>query len=253
MLAGALGLFAAESVRIYSEFRRIDPTGAVIPADRGGRPREILSPAIPVHAFSSFQLAVSVPAGKRFTLYIAQNPENTFEATAYREVHDGGVPDRLEPVNLPIEATAKTPVQVYWLDLWAPLQTPQTRIRVEAQLHVDGHWSIFPMEVRVMKVTVPPAESGAAVLPGLTDPADSSAHGPWKAAICGARETPAFDSPPTIRSLIRRNALQDVALARGLGSLSGDWRAIWCGEKIDRGEDGPEWYLALRRRLYRTK
>ena len=241
---------AAESVRIYSEFRRVDPAGAIVPADAGGRPREILSPAIPLHAFSSFQLAVSVPPGKRFTLYVAQNPEGTFQTTLYRELHEDGIPDRLEPAPLPVDTTAKDPVQVYWLDLWTPLQTPPTRIRVEAQLHVDGHWSIFPMEVRVMKLVVPPVDPTTAGLPPVIAPADASAHGPWKAAICGAPETPAAAGPLTVRSLIRRNALQDVALARGRGSLEGDWRAIWCGESVDRGEAGPEWYLNLRSRLF---
>jgi hypothetical protein len=247
-------LTAAESVRIYSEFRRVDTAGALVPADTGGRPREILSPAIPLHAFSSFQLAVNVPPGKRFTLYIAQNPENTFQTTLYREIHEDGIPDRLEPAALPVDTTAKDRVQVYWLDLWTPLQTPPTRIRVEAQLHVDGHWSIFPMEVRVMKLVVPPVEAAGAVLPPITAPADASAHGPWKAAICGVREDPAAAGGPlTVRSLIRRNALQDVALARGRGSLEGDWRAIWCGESVDRGDAGPEWYLSLRGRLFAAK
>ena len=50
---------AAQTVTVYSEFTRIDPFGDVVRADPGAKPpREILSPAIPRNAVSSFHIVV---------------------------------------------------------------------------------------------------------------------------------------------------------------------------------------------------
>jgi hypothetical protein len=80
----ALGAGAsAQSLRVYSEFQRIDPFGAVVAVDRAERPREILSPALARNAHATFQAVISVPSGSQYSLYVAQNPEDAVRVTAY--------------------------------------------------------------------------------------------------------------------------------------------------------------------------
>src|SRR5262245_30244076 len=129
---------AAQTLQVYSEFRRVDARGEILAADRAGKPREILSPAVVRNAFASFRVVASSPAGQPFTLYIGQNPDTVFQLTAYREIlGPGGIPDRLEPVKLPYTyhyASRAEPIsQSFWLDIWAPINAPVRRIRVEAQ------------------------------------------------------------------------------------------------------------------------
>ena len=66
MIALAVGgwvavVLQAQSVDINPEFRRVDPFGAVVEADRGLVAREILSPALARNGFASFHIVVSVP------------------------------------------------------------------------------------------------------------------------------------------------------------------------------------------------
>lgn len=78
----------AQTIRVYSEFQRIDPFGKVVAADAGAavQPREILSPAVVRNAFASFHVAVTAPVGTEFTLYEGQNPEGSFRVSVYKEV-----------------------------------------------------------------------------------------------------------------------------------------------------------------------
>src|SRR3974390_2157650 len=97
---------SAQSVTVYSEFTRLDPRGHPVPADRAARPpREILSPAIPRNAFSSFQMVVEGQPGQGYTFQVVQNPEDAVKITAYRELYakvgDEWVPDALEPGPIP--------------------------------------------------------------------------------------------------------------------------------------------------------
>ncbi|MGH9659317.1 MAG: hypothetical protein ACRD96_12290 [Bryobacteraceae bacterium] len=244
-------LFLAQSIAITSEFRRVDAAGEIAAPDRGGRPREMLSPAVARNAFASFRVAISVPAGKNYTLHLAGNPEGALPWTLYEEKCERAapacIPDRLERIGLPVEGAGPAR-RSFWLDLWTPAETPVSRIRVEAQLHVDGFWQIAPLEVRVQRAVVPKIVATAAALPGVDAPADHSAHGPWKAAVCGIAESRATAGEPTVRSLIRRNALQDVALARDRGRLDAA-KDTWCAQPPS---GDPEWYLRVRDELLRA-
>jgi len=57
-----------QSLRVLSEFQRVDPFGDVVAVDRTVNPREILSPAVARNAFASFHVAVSVPEREPFEL-----------------------------------------------------------------------------------------------------------------------------------------------------------------------------------------
>src|SRR5512140_3609844 len=95
------GLSLAQTVRLYSEFERIDPFGNVVAAARAEAPREILSPARARNAWTTFQVLVE-PADQPFALFVAQNPERSVEVKLYRPVFqklgEEWVPDGLEPV-----------------------------------------------------------------------------------------------------------------------------------------------------------
>src|SRR5579864_270092 len=59
-----------QSVQVYSELERVDPFGAIVAVDRGAAPREILSPAVPRNGFLSLHVAVTVPPGEDYFLYV---------------------------------------------------------------------------------------------------------------------------------------------------------------------------------------
>ena len=241
LLAAAL---VSQTLQVYSEFRRVGPDGTIIAADRGGQPREILSPAVARNAYVSFHVVVSVPAGKPYTLHIAQNPEGVVQPTLYREIHDNGIPDRLEEIQPPASGRATA---AYWLDLWIPDKAEPRRIRVEAQLYVDDRWIIYPLEVRIGLARVPEYPVTFVELPPPASPADVFASAPWRVAICGEPERTTQVGPLTVRELIRRNWLQDLALARSQKRL--DSQEMWCGPRL---WTDPEQYLrAVRDRLLR--
>jgi hypothetical protein len=260
----------AQSVKVYSEFQRIGPDGAVIAADRQERSREILSPAVARNAYASYHVVLSAPAGAAFTLHFAQNPDNAVHATFYREIHDAaGVPDRLERIELPLESKIDEGGRslVLWMDLWVDADAPVRRVRVEPQVWIGDRWIIYPMEVRVFPNIVPESVKDSAELPPASAPADAFALGPLRAMLCGPGE-PAATPGPTIRRMIHRNARQDAALAGAFAKVLGretvakrlateagipDLEA-WCSaERSARppGAAGPEWYLKLRDRLVR--
>src|SRR4051812_44187247 len=141
-LAG--GLLSAQSVQVYSESAQLNDSGEVVAPEN---PREILSPAVARNAFSSFQLAIQVPEGVKFLVYIGQNPDNAAKVTLYRR---DGV--RLVPIVVPYEGVSS---QVLWLDLWFDANTPVRRVKIEPQIGINGDWVIYPMEVRVSKPVVP--------------------------------------------------------------------------------------------------
>ena len=82
LLLGFVAVFlSAQSVQVYSEFAQLNHAGEVVAPEN---PREILSPAVPRNACSSFQLAIQVPRGAKFLVYIGQNPDNAVKVTLYR-------------------------------------------------------------------------------------------------------------------------------------------------------------------------
>lgn len=267
-------VLAGQALSIHSEFYRVDPFGKMIPADNGASPREILSPAVARNGYTSYRIAVTAPPATPFTLHIAQNPENTVKAELYREIYtkvgEAWIPDRLEPVELPFTGTVAHPdrpipgqiVQSFWLDIRVPAQAPPVRFRLEVQLNVGDGWIIHPMEIRVQQAAYPAlADSKTGVAP-LEASADSTALGVLREHLCGAPTAGRPENGVTVRQMIRRNALQDAALARMLEpsrtkqilQQSMVWAAgfadltpaAWC--KIGKRPEGAgsEWYLKVR-------
>jgi hypothetical protein len=278
-LPGA-SLLDAQRVQVFSEFRRVGPDGDIVEQDRAGRPREIVSPAIPRNGFSSFRLVLTPPPGKPFVLHIGQNPDDLLQITLHRElpVKSGSrwVPDKLERVSLPVTAFVPLPgagqpetnCLTYWMDIWTPASTPVRRIRVEVQLNVGDDWTIYPLEVRVQPAEIPNPVVTSGALGAVTAPSSESAFGPLQSFLCGKNEKPNSNGP-AIRELIRRNAAQDMALARrlepavGRDALEAAMSAIlgtpdvktWCEARASSAppaKHDPEIYLKIRDYLLRT-
>ncbi len=275
-LAACLSLFSAraQSVAVYSEFRRVDPFGRIVASDRAGRPREILSPAVARNAYASFHLVVRTPPGKPFTLHFAENPEGFVEATLYKQVHalhDGHwIPDRLQPVAWPYQSTipeAGDPVPnrtviVLWLDLWVKPDVPARRVRVEAQLNVGAEWLIYPLELRIQQARLPTPPQLATPLAPPARAADLTAVLALRAGLCGTATSARSVQPPGVRERIRRNALQDLALlslldksqapirSNALSILGVPDEKAWCASN-EPPDPEPESYLKVRDLLLR--
>jgi hypothetical protein len=90
-LISALWLFSmplamtAVQLRVYSEFQRVDPFGNILAVDRAERPRELLSPAIPRNAYTSFHVAVTGPPKTMYFLAVQTNPPDVFRWRLYEE------------------------------------------------------------------------------------------------------------------------------------------------------------------------
>ncbi len=233
LLAWAASLLPAQSLEIYSEFQRVDPFGRIVATDRAETPREILSPAVARNGFASFHLVVSVPPQNNYFLYVVTNPVNACRVALYREhfvkTKDGWVPDPLSELRrLPDFGAVPDPdeqipgqnTRVYLLDIWIPPETAAGRFRLEVQLKV-GYFIVKPLEIRVLDARIPdPAAAmkrGAPTsLPGIEEPADSAAAAALAQYIAGGVAGEAAipdDHPVTVRGIIRRNAVQDMALA----------------------------------------
>jgi len=269
---------AAQTVRVYSEFQRLDPKGEILAVDRSPKPREILSPAVVRNAHASFSVAVSVPKDKPFNLFLGQNPEQTFKPAVYKVGWEqrGAAwwPDRLTPLGLSSEDMVADagPLQpgqtavVYLLDLWVPAKAPVGRVRLEVQLNVGEEWIICPMEVRVTDTVSPGLTEPGAPLAPVTASAECTARETMRLYLCGGgKKEP--EGPLTIRGLIRRNARQDAALARVLearctrdvlsaallGMVAPQLEAAaWCQAPAFPAGQGAEWYLRVRDYLYRA-
>jgi hypothetical protein len=280
MLAGAAQA-QLPSIKIYSEFQRIDPFGQVVSADRprreGVAPREILSPGLARNAHASYRAAVTVPPGTTYSLYLGQNPEGFLGVTMYKEVHAlrgaQWVPDQLEPVTFPYtgalpDAAKPIPGQTtvtFLMDVWVAFDTEARRTRLELQLFAAGRWIICPLEVRILPAIVPPHEISRASLAGIAEASDMTARAALRGYVCGqaGTRTGALE-PATVRGLILRNASQDIALARSLEGKPGDRMlpeifkiagageaANWCAAPVFPADLGSEWYLRLRDALNR--
>ncbi|MGD0200819.1 MAG: hypothetical protein ABSD27_08730 [Bryobacteraceae bacterium] len=273
----AAGCALAQSVRVYSEFQRIDPFGNVVEADRAETPREILSPRLLRHTHTSLVVAVTPPPGQLYWVFIGQNPEHSVGLTVYRAVFvqrgAAWIPDALEPVQVnesgllasaPLQVPGQTTV-VYWVDLWVDQDATVRRSRLEIQLNSGGRWFIYPLELRVLAPRVPTPRWPLEPLASVDAPSSESARAVLRPYICGAA-APGAEGTLTIRKLIRRNARRDVALARSLESsaggagliaelieaLGGGDRAKWCRAPAPVGALGAEWYLRARDCVYRA-
>jgi hypothetical protein len=225
--------------------------------DRGSKPREILSPAAPRGAFVSFHVAVSVPAGENYFLYIVPNPVDACRVALYKEQFTktpaGWIPDALEPLkHLPHfgampDPAAEIPGQTtraYLLDVWIPPEAKPPGFRLEVQLKV-GDWVVWPMEIRVLPARVP-ARSGQVktALPAIDEGADASARAPVEDWLAGGMESREIDLD-SVRAVIRRNAVQDIALAKVRDREA--LRKLWQAPRTP----GTEWYLRVRDFIYK--
>lgn len=265
----------AQSLRVLSEFRRVDPFGEIVPADREGRPREILSPLLARNSHASFRVVVEAPPGKIYYFYVVTNPEKVLRITVYKEMytrHGGGwIPDLLLEIATPY--TSHLPdryhgipnqtAESFLVDVWTPREAPPGRMKIDAQLNVDGRWVIYPMEVRISDAVIPDAAARTGRLPPLEARSDAAVLGPVREYLCGVSEPPG-DGGLTVRRLIRRNAVEALAraraleaergkdeVARGLLRGLGIDRAAFCALERIPGPLGPEWFLRGRDYLYR--
>ncbi len=258
----------AQTLDIFSEFHRLDPFGNVVRADRGAVTREILSPGVARNGYASFHIAVSVPPKESYFLYVATNPLTACRVDLYREhfvqTPSGWIPDKLVPLErLPDFGVMPDPddgiegqtTRLYLLDLWIPPNADVDRFRLEVQLKV-ADWTIRPMEVRVLPARFPdiqPAPEGPfPPLPPLDAGADSAALSAYADYLAGVPPR-SYGQPKTLVELIRRNAIQDMALGRTLqpwgAGPEGPARtapALWTFPRIL----GAEWYLRIRDWLY---
>jgi hypothetical protein len=263
----------AQSVDIYPEFRRVDPFGAVVAADQALAPREVLSPAVARNGFASFHIVVSLPPKETYLLYVAPNPLNACRVALYKEhfvkTSQGWIPDTLVEVShLPDFGVMPDPddhiegqnTRLYLLDLWIPPNADVARFRLEVQLKV-ADWVVRPMEVRVLPVRIPTIASADAgklpPLPAVQQGADFPALEVVREYLSGSPRR-AGPQPLTVRGIIRRNAIQDMALAASLDpTIAGpdvvERRVIdllWNNLSFVPHVFGAEWYLRVRDFLY---
>ncbi len=264
----------AQSVRVVSEFQRIDPFGEVVRADRTERPREVLSPAVARNAFASFHIAVTVAEREPFFVYIQTNPPDVFHISLYKELYakteDGWIPDALEPVKIPaFDTLPYLPLPIpgqntvgYWMDVWVPAETAVQRVRLEVLVKVGRGWVEYPMEVRVTPAVAPAIPESHAALPPVTARADAPVYGPLRSFVCGAHEK-GHEERLSVRRLIHRNAVQDLALAHALAERATDLetevltragiaeKKPWCRSPGGLRELGTEWFLRVRDAAYK--
>jgi hypothetical protein len=240
---------SAQTVMVYSEFAQLAEDGRVIAPEL---PREILSPALARNAFTTFQLAIEVPRGMHFWVYIGQNPQDAVKVTLFRSTAG-----RLTRVELPYEGES---AQVLWMDVWVDRSAPVRRVKVEPQVGINGDWVIYPMEARIVEAIVPEGP----VIPnpgqGVAAPGRSVTFEPPKesmrAFLCGSPALArAANEPATLAELHARNAAQDIALARAsAASVRQQLQAMLggCGGKQEPDARDPEFYLRLRDMLFRA-
>ncbi|MGB7762514.1 MAG: hypothetical protein WBL61_21950 [Bryobacteraceae bacterium] len=268
LLAALAGALAGQSVDIYSEFSRVDPFGEIVPADRGATPREILSPAVVRNGWASFHVVITAPPATTYLLYVVPNPLNACRVALYKEHFEktaaGSAPDRLtELTRLPDFGVIPDPAdgvdgqttRAYLLDLWIPPNADVARFRLEVQLKV-GTWVVRPMEVRVIAPRVPDLRVAAepVPLPPVSSGADAVALG----ALSDYKGR-TYPAPDTVRAIIRRNAVQDMALASRLDAavagpeaLRRRWEILSArsGDSMIPLPTGAERYLRLRDWIY---
>jgi len=231
LLALAAGALCAQTVQVYSEFAQINDAGEVLAP---GNPREILSPAVARNAFSSFQIAIQVPKGTKFLVYVGQNPDDAAKVTLYRRRAG-----KFEPIELPYSGESS---QVLWMDLWLDANAPVRRVKIEPQVGIDSDWVTYPMEVRVMEPVVPNRSGPEAGV--------ASAFEVMHVFLCGGKFRPIAGRVPIGAELVFRNAQQDVALAAARSvALRDEMKKAMGGCSANPPAD-PEFYLRLRDYLF---
>lgn len=271
LLAGPV---QAQSLRVVSEFQRVDPFGEVVPVDRTPEPREIISPGVARNAFASFHVVATAGDREPFFIFVQTNPPDVFRISLYKELYvktdTGWIPDALEPVKLPaFDTLPYLPLPIsgqntvcYWMDIWVPAETTVQRARLEVLMKVGRGWIMYPMEVRVLPAVAPTIREHHAALPPATARADSAIYGPFRNYLCNAHEVGRKERL-SVRLLIHRNAVQDLALARALEGRGRDLRnelldragaldkKQWCQLPVAAEPPGAEWFLRVRDAIYR--
>jgi hypothetical protein len=233
LLGLAAASLAAQSVRVYSEFAQLNAAGEVVAPEN---PREILSPAVPRNAFSSFQLAIQVPRGEKFLIYIGQNPYNAAKVTLYRR--DGG---KLVPVVVPYEGVSS---EVLWMDIWVDADAPVRRVKIEPQVGIGGEWLTYPMEVRVVEPVVPKVTVESTMMPLEL----------MRLYLCQGRRRDTSDGVGVSQASMRaRNAQQDVELAAAGSDATRQAIKRAMGGCEAKPPADPEFYLRLRDLLLRPR
>ena len=230
LLALTAGALCAQTVQVYSEFAQLNDLGEVIaPAN----PREILSPAAARNAFSSFQIAIQVPKGTKFLVYVGQNPDDATKVMLYRRAAD-----KLEPVELPYYGESS---QVLWMDLWFDAKAPVRRVKIEPQVGIDGDWITYPMEVRVSEP----------VVPKVTVESSKTPLEIMRLYLCQGRRFVTLDGVGvSLPALHARNAQQDVEMAAaGSDAVRQEIQKAMGGCNAVAPAD-PEFYLRLRDYLF---
>ncbi|MGH9629132.1 MAG: hypothetical protein ACRD7E_12485 [Bryobacteraceae bacterium] len=268
----AAGLWGQQAtIRVYSEFDRLNASGQVIDSLPGRDPLEILSPAVVRNAFTSFHVAVTARPGILYWFAVQTNPPNTFRIRVYKELPARGVLSpvldelREEPkpeffLAVMPDAAEHTMTDVYLLDIWTPPDTPVGTVRLEVMVK-EAYWAVAPMEVRVLPARVPHLASRVCCdsLPEAGQPGDRFA---WAALLTGfaGGPLPPLPAPATVRSVIRRNAIQDAALIRTLTAESRRalfdrvWPLIFerSTPHLLRFRTPAEAYLPIRRLIFNT-
>ena len=206
----------AQSVEVYSEFWPLQ--GASVPH------REIISPAVPRNAWTTFQVLVTAPPGTSYFLFCQTNPPGLVETQLYKRMG----PDELQLVRTPnfgVIPDGETS-RAYVMDIRVPANAEVgRRVRLELQLKI-GDWIVYPLELRIQKAAVPG----------------------------GGRDGEAGSS---FQALLERNKSQDLAFERALDlpevwfltaqHIANSWTAA---SPLSAAAD-PEWYLKVRDLLYR--
>jgi hypothetical protein len=183
----------AQPLRVFSEFARIGADGEPVSPES---PREILSPAVARNAYATYQIVVKAGQGTA-SLWVGQNPENSFLVTLYRE--RGG---KLIKVEEPVDVKG---TEVVWMDVFVSRDTPPARIKLEPELFLDNDWVIYPMEVRVEVTALPDVKRAPGTAPAMDV---------MRSFVCGAKlPPPPRVDEPTRASLAYRNATAELALA----------------------------------------
>src|SRR5215216_5802229 len=143
LLACSLQAQTVRSLRLYSEFQRVDPFGEILPVDRAASPREILSPAVARNSFFSVHVVVTAEAHASYFLAIQSYPANVFQWKLYKESFakkgNSWIPDALVERRYPYFEVMPEPAlniagqtsQLYLLDIWVPPETPSGTARLE--------------------------------------------------------------------------------------------------------------------------
>jgi hypothetical protein len=272
-----VGTLTGQSIQVYSEFRRVDLFGEIVPPDNVGKPREILSPLMARNCHATFTIVAEVPPDLPFHLYVEPSPENVFDVTVYKQMYrryeSAWIPDSLLQIKTPY--TSQIPdiyhnlpsqkVETFLVDVWVPADAPTGRMKLDFFLNIKGQWTVYPMEVRVSDVVAPGRQAPKGKLPPVTASTGDVVVAPLRNYLCGST-----DQGPAgtfgIRQVIRRNVLENIALARerevtegreavakGVLRGLGMDRAAFCSAAELKSPLGPEWYLRGRDFLFRGK